>query len=583
MKPILTLTIVLIFACCCYGLDVPRCYTNVDPSDYLTEIPTAFKSCVSFVQDCSVKTTGCSATEISEKATKTKYQTVMTSECNTMNETLGYSDVFCCRTDLCNAPKDISDKLACYYNDEYTQYFVNPAEISCLSFELDCSVNYTDFCTTDDIDYNIHKTVYQISATANCDMYKANSDFRFTVCCQTNLCNHGVIFSPMPDDPMPDSDDGGKGNETLSGNGVEIKHGKKCYLSGENSQLIEFDVEDQYLCARYGFKCTENDTACTQEEISSGITKEAYIFTSKENCDAFAAAPQLYVDAYCCNTSLCNGPLQKPTENGGVASNNGDSFNCYTHDLNYTIAQTTVRNGSVCARWNYQCVFVTAACSSNDVTGKIMKQSYGVFSQQTCQDMKSYSNLYMDLLCCNTSLCNVQIELAQSSNADAPLVVAPGEAVAIAIPVQFSVEIPVGGAINMTLPDGISIQNNKRSSPDFALSDALGNNIPLNQVTVSGKTVEGKLGAKLSVGSYIIKMKVKASGTVQISTAQVKTMDPNGSTLETTKVSLPQIKTTTELSTPSTSTSEKTTIVSACSTLIAGLISYISIATFFSF
>src|SRR5690348_2756229 len=93
------------------------------------------------------------------------------------------------------------------------------------------------------------------------------------------------------------------------GNNLSIR----CFMNQGDECFLGPDTNDcgsgaTCQCASYRFVCTEDDTACTKNERLTGVTKWAYIVTSKTNCDAMKMAPNLYLDVKCCSNDKCNQP-----------------------------------------------------------------------------------------------------------------------------------------------------------------------------------------------------------------------------------------------------------------------------------
>ncbi|CAF1141707.1 unnamed protein product [Rotaria sp. Silwood1] len=61
-------------------------------------------------------------------------------------------------------------------------------------------------------------------------------------------------------------------------------------------------------CAKYRFKCTKDDQACSKQEQSAEITKWAYIVTSKSVCSALQNPMSGASHVKCCLTNRCNQP-----------------------------------------------------------------------------------------------------------------------------------------------------------------------------------------------------------------------------------------------------------------------------------
>ena len=74
--------------------------------------------------------------------------------------------------------------------------------------------------------------------------------------------------------------------------------------------MTDCGAGDTCRCASYRFQCTENDTACSKTEISSKAMKQAYIFTSKSNCEMMQHEGVHYSDVVCCSKDKCNKPAK---------------------------------------------------------------------------------------------------------------------------------------------------------------------------------------------------------------------------------------------------------------------------------
>ena len=61
-------------------------------------------------------------------------------------------------------------------------------------------------------------------------------------------------------------------------------------------------------CVKYRFKCAEDNTACTQNEQSSGVTKWAYATVAKSTCETLQNPASGASDVECCAEDGCNKP-----------------------------------------------------------------------------------------------------------------------------------------------------------------------------------------------------------------------------------------------------------------------------------
>ena len=91
----------------------------------------------------------------------------------------------------------------------------------------------------------------------------------------------------------------------------------QCYAGTDSECMLLPSMNDcgegeTCQCAKYRFKCTQGDEACTESEQLSGVTKWAYIITSKSTCETMKSASysSIYQDVTCCSENKCNKPAK---------------------------------------------------------------------------------------------------------------------------------------------------------------------------------------------------------------------------------------------------------------------------------
>jgi hypothetical protein len=204
---------------------------------------------------------------------------------------------------------------------------------------------------------------------ANCDQISTAPETYFDVlCCDTDLCNA----------PEPRA-------MTLI-----------CYV-GVDSELMTYNVTDAlYVCARYGFTCSEGDNACTAAEIAAGTNKTGFLTTTQQTCTELATVPSNF-DVTCCDTDLCNAPLVRSTP-----------LICYigvdSEVITYNVTETSV----ICARYGYPCRVGDSSCTAAEIAAGTNKTAFLAITQQTCTQLSSDPAAF-DVLCCSTDLCNAPV------------------------------------------------------------------------------------------------------------------------------------------------------------------------------
>ncbi len=89
----------------------------------------------------------------------------------------------------------------------------------------------------------------------------------------------------------------------------------QCYAGTDTECMLMPPMNDcgegeTCQCAKYRFKCTQGDGACTESEQLSGVKKWAYILAAKSTCEAMKSAPEVYHDVTCCSHNKCNKPAK---------------------------------------------------------------------------------------------------------------------------------------------------------------------------------------------------------------------------------------------------------------------------------
>jgi hypothetical protein len=87
----------------------------------------------------------------------------------------------------------------------------------------------------------------------------------------------------------------------------------RCYTTSDQQCILLPNMDDcgegeTCRCIKYRFKCTGDDTACTEKERLAGTIKWAYATVAKSTCETFKNQASGASDAKCCSTDGCNKP-----------------------------------------------------------------------------------------------------------------------------------------------------------------------------------------------------------------------------------------------------------------------------------
>ncbi len=72
--------------------------------------------------------------------------------------------------------------------------------------------------------------------------------------------------------------------------------------------LDGLEPTETYVCTRYDYACSANDTSCTSAEQASGVPKTAYTFNTQKMCNYMKSVKQVYKNVACCTSDNCNKP-----------------------------------------------------------------------------------------------------------------------------------------------------------------------------------------------------------------------------------------------------------------------------------
>jgi hypothetical protein len=96
------------------------------------------------------------------------------------------------------------------------------------------------------------------------------------------------------------------------------------------------------------------------------------------------------------------------------------SLQCYSGSGNQVTTIDIGNNGLKCVRYQFKCTPGDGSCSSQDIEQGTTKWAYAVVSDSTCSQMVSMPQLYSNVYCCNTDLCNQPLSGTSNSPLHTP-------------------------------------------------------------------------------------------------------------------------------------------------------------------
>ena len=63
-------------------------------------------------------------------------------------------------------------------------------------------------------------------------------------------------------------------------------------------------------CVKYRFSCAGNETACNEQEPSTGTVRWSYGIVSKDRCNEMQTLSNMFMEVTCCSKDRCNRPAQ---------------------------------------------------------------------------------------------------------------------------------------------------------------------------------------------------------------------------------------------------------------------------------